>query len=36
MKRQISKEDFYRNGGMSNRNLFRKMRGSSWPYWRTC
>lgn len=31
---QISKREFYLQGGFTNHKLFRKMRGKVWTYWR--
>lgn len=30
---RISKTSFYRNGGFSNPNQFRKMEGKAWAYY---
>jgi hypothetical protein len=35
MKQRITKEKFYRNGGLSNRNQFRKAYGNTWFYYIT-
>lgn len=33
MVARISKEEWYRRGGLANPDLFRKMRGNAWTYW---
>lgn len=33
-KTRISKRDFYKEGGLSNPRLFRKMLGGAWSYWK--
>ncbi len=30
---QISKKEFYRRGGFTNPNLFRKQKKRGWTYW---
>lgn len=34
MKVRMPKKEWIALGGFANRNLFRKMRGGAWTYWR--
>lgn len=34
MNQRITLKEFVSSGGLSNRNLYRVMRGKQWIYWR--